>query len=463
MSSSFQHIRNASYHGPDRVSQERPAFSSQITTDRLREAEKRPSSSRTNTNPKPQRRSVFKELGLDDLEHTVYNGPEIIEHPLPLAVEKEQRDVHVTRQGKVTFDDILKDIPQRTDEPDVKKHGNAAWLPKLSRGARPMIKSSASAPPGGFPTLSRSAMLVCLIAVCVPSFQYYGSGKDKTVAGVADATPTMMKERGILDTRQNSDTAVCTRWANQVANVNGTVYIYGGNAKQSSGQTSDTWNNDFVSLDLTKTWDRSSPALTRLPQPSGPPAVAMGALWHSYDALWLYGGMFSDNPATSPLPVSTWKYDLAGQSWEEFESPQTSAGNFSDGGGQPVQRSAEGAGLSVPEIGRAYYFGGHLDLFTTEGWSNQIARVYLKSFLEFTFPGYANTGVQSLGTDTAAPREGIYRNITEGGLQDSAGFTERADGTLVYIPGWGSEGIVLGLAGGTNESFVSLSPFRDAF
>jgi len=216
-------------------------------------------------------------------------------------------------------------------------------------------------------------------------------------------------------------------------------------------------DNDFVTLDLTKTWERSSPALTGLPQPSGPPAVAMGALWHSYDSLWLYGGMFSDNPATSPLPVSTWKYDIAGKSWEEFENPQTSAGNFSDGGGQPVQRSAEGAGLSVPEIGRAYYFGGHLDMFTTEGWSYLTARIYLKSFLEFTFPGYANTGVQSLGSDKAAPREGVYRNITEGGLQDSAGFTERADGALVYVPGWGSEGIILGLAGGTNETFVSSS------
>lgn len=197
--------------------------------------------------------------------------------------------------------------------------------------------------------------------------------------------------------------------------------------------------------------------MSGLPQPSGPPAVAMGSLWNSYDALWLYGGYFSDNPRTSPLPMSTWKYDIRAASWEEFPDPQTSAGNFSDGSGKPVQRSAEGAGLSVPEIGRAWYFGGHLDEFTTPGWSSQIFRVYLKSFLEFTFPGYGNTGVESLGTEKGAPKEGVYRNITEGGLQDEAGFTERADGALVYIPGWGSEGIILGLAGGTNETFVGHS------
>lgn len=153
--------------------------------------------------------------------------------------------------------------------------------------------------------------------------------------------------------------------------------------------------------------------------------------------------------------MATWKYDIKAASWEEFSDPQTSAGNFSDGGGKPVQRSAEGAGLSIPEIGRAYYFGGHLDEFTTPGWSNQIPRLYLKSFLEFTFPGYANTGVQSLGVNNAAPKEGVYRNITEGGIQSDPGFPERADSALVYIPGWGSEGIILGLGGGTNETFVS--------
>jgi hypothetical protein len=153
--------------------------------------------------------------------------------------------------------------------------------------------------------------------------------------------------------------------------------------------------------------------------------------------------------------VSTWEYSINSATWTEFSNPETSAGNNSDGGNQPVQRSAEGAGLSVPELGRSWYFGGHLDLYTTAGWSDQAARVYLKSLLEFTHPGYANSGVSSLGTTKAAGSGGVYRNITQGGLQDEAGFTERADGVLVYIPGWGEEGIVLGLAGGTNESFVS--------
>lgn len=209
-------------------------------------------------------------------------------------------------------------------------------------------------------------------------------------------------------------------------------------------------------MDLTKSWDKASPSLTGLPQPSGPPAVAMGALWNSHNSLFVYGGYFSDNPPVEPLPLSTWEYNIKSSKWTEHTDPRTSAGNASAPEGQPIQRSAEGAGLSVPEIGRSWYFGGHLDLHTTPGWSNQIYRIYLKSFLEFTHPGYANTGISSLGGTKAAGVDGVYRNITDGGLQDTSGFTERADGVLVYVPGWGEEGIILGLAGGTNVTLVSV-------
>jgi hypothetical protein len=126
-------------------------------------------------------------------------------------VEKEQE---IERsQGKVTFDDILKDIPPRENDDHTKKQNNMVWLSKLSKGSRPMIKSSASAPPGTLFTLTRSALIVSLIAVCIPSFQYYG--KNKVIISGADATPTMARENGALEARQNTDTSTCTRWANQ--------------------------------------------------------------------------------------------------------------------------------------------------------------------------------------------------------------------------------------------------------
>ena len=155
-----------------------------------------------------------------------------------------------------------------------------------------------------------------------------------------------------------------------------------------------------------------------------------------------------------PQPFSTWIYDIAAKKWSESSSPVTVQGESSGPGNEPVQRAAEGAGVAVPNLGRGFYFGGHLDFLTTQGWSNQIARVYLTSLLEFTFPGYSNPTVNG---GKPAGSDGIYRNITEGGVQDTASFPERADGVLVYVPGYSKSGIILGLAGGTNATFTQMN------
>jgi hypothetical protein len=185
------------------------------------------------------------------------------------------------------------------------------------------------------------------------------------------------------------------------------------------------------------------------------PALSLGQLWSSLDSLWLYGGQYSDSPAVSPGPNSVWEYNIGSKEWVEHADPKTSAGDNAADAGQSVQRAAEGAGFSVVTLGRGWYFGGHLDDFTTEGWSNQISRLYLKSLLEYTFPGYSNNAVDSLQDGKTAGSDGVYRNITEGGLQTTDSFPSRADGSLVYIPGFGDEGLLLGLAGGDNDTFVS--------
>ena len=89
------------------------------------------------------------------------------------------------------------------------------------------------------------------------------------------------------------------------------------------------------------------------------------------------------------------------------------------------------------------------------GWPEPIERVYLKSLLEFTFPGYSNDGVKSLSDGKTAGSGGIWRNVTQGGIQDTAVFQNRADGVIVYVPGYGVDGILVSMAGGNNISFVS--------
>jgi hypothetical protein len=190
--------------------------------------------------------------------------------------------------------------------------------------------------------------------------------------------------------------------------------------------------------------------LTGLAQPSGPPPVANGYLWNSYDSLYLYGGEYSDNPQGTPEAFSLWEYNIASASWTEHQNPTTSGGTNSVAAGAPIQRAAEGAGFSLASLGRGWYFGGHIDFLTTLGWSIETPRIYLKSFVEYTFPGVVNNQISS----TAAGSDGAWRNITSAGIQDQAGFTQRADGIMVYIPGFGTEGILLSLAGGTNTTFV---------
>ncbi|CUS15361.1 unnamed protein product, partial [Tuber aestivum] len=226
----------------------------------------------------------------------------------------------------------------------------------------------------------------------------------------------------------------CLRWSHQSALVRDTIYIYGGQARGSSDQDSDTWNNNFLTLSLTNDWDAGSPPLKALPQPKGPPAVANGYLWHSNNNLYLYGGLFSDKPVAKPTAFSIWKYDIAAEEWSDITS-KTSVS--SDSGNKRIERAAEGAGISVPQQSKGYYFGGHLDAYTTEGWSVQTTRVYLKSLLEFDMEG------------------NVFRNVTEHGLE-KAGVPERADGVLLFVP-WGEEGILVALGGGTNDTFSQLN------
>lgn len=48
----------------------------------------------------------------------------------------------------------------------------------------------------------------------------------------------------VLETRADSPTDVCTRWSHQSAVINGTLYIYGGQATTEPGQTLNKWSKD---------------------------------------------------------------------------------------------------------------------------------------------------------------------------------------------------------------------------
>lgn len=210
---SFEHnVNPPPNNADDRGLTQRPAFSSQITTDRLRECERRPSSAKSMAKVKPQRRSVFREEGLDDSHGSVSRT----EGESPETVPATDFMMNADRDNE-TFDGILKDSELSSAEP-AKKAGNIAWLAKLAKGQRPHLRSSASAPPGAFSTVSRSALIVFLIALVVPAFRY-GSGKDNINISVAQAGVIRASEHvengSLLEGRQATPTSVCTRWAHQ--------------------------------------------------------------------------------------------------------------------------------------------------------------------------------------------------------------------------------------------------------
>ncbi|KAI1267168.1 hypothetical protein F5Y18DRAFT_330766 [Xylariaceae sp. FL1019] len=438
---------------------ERPRFNSHVTSHRLKDNARFTFPMTTATSKiRKGRKSVFREVGLEDDRKRLHEDDDKI----PKSEENEFREVTAPNSAP-----SAESVPTKRERNDSvgstegqSTGGKSRFsLSRLASGKRPKIKAAAASPPPSTGSLRRVSLIALLVAVVLPAINY-NNGRKKVEGSGVDAG-VIRTRSPILETRANSPKDVCKRWAAQSALLNGTLYYYGGRSITNPDQVDNQWNNDFITLDLTTSWSIDSPPLKGLPQPSGPPAISEGYLWNSFDSLFLYGGQF-DYPSSLPTSVSTWQYEIASAKWTEFQSPTTSDGQYSDDAGVPVQRAAEGAGISVPELGLSWYFGGHLDWATTEGWSNWIRRIYLKSLLEFTHPGYANSQVRSLD-NAGAPDGGTYRNITWAGEQNQDGFTERADGVIVYVPGWGADGIVLGLGGGvvgedeTTDAFASMS------
>lgn len=380
------------------------------------------------------RKSIFKELD---------TGP---------PFDNDQYQARVS-----TFNDTRSRPEESTRSPSELSDSSLDGSDDNAKMAKPPIRPQAFVHP-------RLLMLAITLLITVsllydtPIFAKAGPSILGAKAGVirrAEIQKKAFVDGKLVAPRQSTSTDVCNRWSQQSAMVNGTIYLYGGHATTQAGQQANTWTNDFLTLDVTKSWGISAPAFNGLPQPSGPPAVSNGYLWNSYDSLFLYGGEFSDTPVVQPVPFALWEYSIKSKSWTAHQNPQTSAGNNSAPANQPVQRVAEGAGVSVSELGRGWYFAGHEDFLTTPGWSIQTNRTYLKSMIEFTFPGYTNDGIQSLAGGKTAGSDGVWRNITQGGIQDTALFPNRADSVLVYVPGYGINGILVSIGGGTTAPFVS--------
>lgn len=190
----------------------RPSFSSYKTSDRLRDCDQRASKL---SKIKPHRLSIFKEEGLDDLNRSVHpshaSHNETNNSTPPLETEGAQG-------GKTTFDDILSKNGERGNSESNARKDNSAWFSKIVKGQRPVVKSSATAPPGSFSSVSRVVLIAFLIAVVVPGFRYSNGGQKINISGAEAGVirkGIMVDNGSMLEGRAHSPTDTCTRWSHQ--------------------------------------------------------------------------------------------------------------------------------------------------------------------------------------------------------------------------------------------------------
>lgn len=180
----------------------------------------------TTTNRNTRRRSKFKEIGLDELDHngsarSLEAGFEV--HARSFELERLARSKNSMdpesdpmKEQSRRFADIMKDLDVHNTPEETSKTVLNLWLAKFGRPAKPVIRATASAPPGSFPSLHRLALIVFLIAVAAPALL---GGKGSTNAGTADAGviphAELVDNGTALKGRDNSPTDVCTRWSHQ--------------------------------------------------------------------------------------------------------------------------------------------------------------------------------------------------------------------------------------------------------
>ena len=116
-------------------------------------------------------------------------------------------------------------------------------------GKQPSSTTHFATPSFTFPSMPQLFLITLLLALALPSLHNSPFFKSRinpigAKAGPIERSPirevrTLPEE---LVSRDNSPINICTRWSQQTAIVNDTLYVYGGRTKTQASQTSDTWS-----------------------------------------------------------------------------------------------------------------------------------------------------------------------------------------------------------------------------
>lgn len=244
----------------------------------------------------------------------------------------------------------------------------------------------------------------------------------------------------------------CRRWGHQTAVIDRKLYIDGGFmnynplSQYPTNYTSECQELEgpheqrtSISRILTPVGqdtglhyhDLDTPGAARMPQlyanltkNATIPSVHGGALWADTvnKRLYLFGGEYYQQP---PSPQFTlWAYDTIYQQWDSFGSPTQDS----------IAAVSYGAGVSIPELGQGYYYGGWKSSNTMPGWMDSAVPVtglvkYSMDLNHFS----NNTGPDAIGRAEGAM---VFIPIGDGGMLVYFGGVQdpTGNGTVVGQP-----------------------------
>lgn len=215
----------------------------------------------------------------------------------------------------------------------------------------------------------------------------------------------------------------CRRFGHQTAVIDRKLYIDGGFINYSPLADDPTnYTNTFLSYnDLDDIAAGGMPQLfSNLSKNATIPSVDGGVLWadtvNKY--LFLYGG---ESNVTPPTQISLYSYDTLNNYWTAIDVPQTLAS------------TAYGAGVSVSDIGQAYYYGGWQSNASSPGWTG--VTTASTGLINYDMDGQRMDNMT--GPDDMGRAEGsmVYLPVSDGGmLIYFGGSLDARNGSIVGQP-----------------------------
>lgn len=151
------------------------------------------------------RKSVFKEHISDD-EDSAHSPIAIPHQPLSL--------LQLPRQPSMIAEECGHEMTKETEEIQTAVD-NSPWYSRLGNMDKPNVKAAANSPPSSFSSISRVALITCLIAMVVPALRSPINGEAINGADAGIIPKEVVKMRTTLGSRDTSPTDICTRWSHQ--------------------------------------------------------------------------------------------------------------------------------------------------------------------------------------------------------------------------------------------------------